>query len=97
MVIDKIGNINNIIEPKKSKSVSNAKEPERADSLNISREAKSAADVSKVAHVVKSTSDVRIERIQELKEKIANGDYNFDDPKIIEMVADKIAQAFLKK
>jgi negative regulator of flagellin synthesis FlgM len=97
MVIDKIGNINNIIEPKKSNPVTSTKETKKKDSVQISSEAKNAAEVSKLAQIVKDTPDIRIERIKEIKAQIANGTYNFDKPEIIEMVADKIANFLVKK
>jgi negative regulator of flagellin synthesis FlgM len=97
MVIDKIGNINNIIEPKKSNPVASAKETKKKDSIEISSEGKKAADASKVAQLVKETSDVRVDRIQEIKEQIANGTYNFDDPKMLDMVAERIASFLMRK
>jgi negative regulator of flagellin synthesis FlgM len=97
MVIDKIGNINNIIEPKKSNPVTSAKETKKKDSVQISSEAKNAAEVSKLAQIVKDVPDIRIERIKEIKAQIANGTYNFDKPEILEMVADRIANFLVKK
>lgn len=97
MVIDKIGNINNIIEPKKSKPVSGASEPKKNDSIQISTEGKKAAEVARQTQVVRDTPDVRAERVQELKAMIADGTYNFDDQKVIEMVADRIAGMLLRK
>ncbi|HOD13854.1 MAG TPA: flagellar biosynthesis anti-sigma factor FlgM [Spirochaetota bacterium] len=97
MVIDKIGNINNIIEPKKSNPVASAKETKKKDSIEISSEGKKAADASKVAQLVKDSPDIRADRIQEIKDQIANGTYNFDDPKMLDMVADKIATFLMRK
>ncbi len=97
MVIDKIGNINNIIEPKKSTPVKGAKEVKKNDSVHISSEAKSAAEVSKLGQVVKDTPDIRVDRVKEIKAQIANGTYNFDKPEILEMVADRIANFLARK
>jgi negative regulator of flagellin synthesis FlgM len=97
MVIDKIGNINNIIEPKKSNPVSSAKETKKKDSVQISSEAKNAADVAKMAQVVKASPDVRIDRVQQIKELIDKGTYNFDSPEILEKVADRIAGILVRK
>lgn len=97
MVIDKIGNINNIIEPKKTKSVSGSKELKQSDSVQISSEAKSAAETAKIMQTVQSAPDIRVDRVNEIKEKIANGTYNFDDNKVLDMVADKIATFLLRK
>jgi negative regulator of flagellin synthesis FlgM len=97
MVIDKIGNINNIIEPKKSNPVTTAKETKKKDSVQISSEAKNAAEVAKLSQVVKETSDIRVERVKEIKAMIAEGTYNFDNPEILEKVADKITGFLMKK
>ena len=97
MVIDKIGNINNIIEPKKSNPVTSAKETKKKDSIQISSEGKKAADTSKVTHLVKESSDIRVDRVQEIKERIASGTYNFDDPKMLDKVAERIASFLMRK
>ncbi len=97
MVIDKIGNINNIIEPKKSNPVASAKETKKKDSIEISSEGMKAADASKVAQLVKETPDIRADRVREIKDQIANGSYNFDDPKVLDMVAEKIANFLMRK
>ena len=97
MVIDNIGNVNNIIEPKKTRSASGSKETVKEDSIQISSEGKKAAELSKVAQAVKDVPDIRLDRVNELKEKIASGTYNFNDEKILEMVADRIANFLLKK
>jgi len=97
MVIDKIGNINNIIEPKKSGPVSSSKETKKKDSVQISSEAKSAAEVAKLAQTVKSAPDIRIDRVQQIKELINNGTYDFNNPDILEKVADRIAGILVRK
>jgi flagellar biosynthesis anti-sigma factor FlgM len=97
MVIDKIGNINNIIEPKKSNPVATSKETKKKDYVQISTEGKEAAQVSKIAQTVREISDIRVDRVKEIKEQISNGTYNFNDAKILEMVADRIANFLLKK
>ena len=97
MVIDKIGNINNIIESKKSKSVSSSKETKKSDSLQISSEGKKAAEISKFTQVVNESSDIRANKVKEIKDQIANGSYDFNDDKILEMVADKIANFLIRK
>ncbi len=97
MVIDKIGNINNIIEPKKSNPVTTAKETKKKDTINISSEGKEAAQVSKLAQTVREASDIRIDRVKEIKEQIANGSYDFNDAKMLEMVADRIVNFLLRK
>lgn len=96
MVINKIGNVNNIVEPKKTKPSTGAKETRKNDSIQISSEGKKAAEIAKDAQIVNQASDVRTDRVNELKEKIANGSYDFNDSKILEMVADRIANFLLR-
>jgi negative regulator of flagellin synthesis FlgM len=96
MVIDKIGKINNIVETKKTGHVSGSKQTKRKDEVQISSEAKQAAEVSRLTPMVKEASDVRVERVNEIKERIANGTYDFNDNKVLEQVASKIAQFLMR-
>ncbi len=96
MVIEKIGNINNISETKKSKPVSGRKEDIKSDSIQISSEGKHAAELAKSAQIIKDTPDIRVERVKDIKMRIQNGSYDFNDNKVLEMVADKIANFLIK-
>jgi anti-sigma28 factor (negative regulator of flagellin synthesis) len=99
MVIDKIGNINNIVEPKGSKSVSRSRELKKNDKVEISAEAKHAAETARYVKIVKDTNDTaRMERVREIKAQIKDGTYDkFDNDKVLEMVADRIASYLIKK
>ncbi len=97
MVIDKIGNINNIVEPRKSRNVDHTRETRKDDSVQISSEGKIAADIARQTQLVREAPDVRAERVERLREQIADGSYNFDDNRIIEMVADRIANFLLRR
>jgi len=96
MVIEKIGNINNISEPKKNKPISDRKDGIRSDSIEISSEGKLAAENAKNAQIIRETPDVRIDRVKDIKMRIDNGSYNFNDHKILEMVADRIVDFLVK-
>ena len=96
MVIDKIGNINNISDTKKNKPVSGKKSDARSDSIQISSEGKLAAETAKNIQIIKETPDIRSERVKEIKAKIDNGTYDFDNNKMLEMVADRIANFLLR-
>lgn len=96
MVIEKIGNINNISETKKSKPVSGKKEEIKSDSIQISSEGKQAAEIARSAQIVKDTPDTRVERVRDIKMRIDNGTYDFNDNKMLDMVADKIADFLLR-
>jgi anti-sigma28 factor (negative regulator of flagellin synthesis) len=96
MVIEKIGNINNITEPKKNKPISEKKEGMRSDSIEISNEGKIAAESAKNTQIIRETPDDRIDRVKDIKMRIDNGSYNFNDNKILEMVADRIVDFLVK-
>ncbi|MBN2402517.1 MAG: flagellar biosynthesis anti-sigma factor FlgM [Spirochaetes bacterium] len=98
MVIDKIDNINNIVEPKRTKSVSKSNELKKTDSLEISSEGKKAAKIAEYTQIVNEIPDIRIDKVNAIKEQIENGTYNkFTDDKVLEMVADKIAANLLRR
>ena len=98
MVIEKIGNINNIIETKGTKSVSKSKELKKSDSIQISSEGKKAAEISQYTKIVNEAPDIRTEKVNEIKQQIKEGKYDkFNDNKVLQMVADKIAENLLRK
>jgi len=98
MVIDKVGNLNNAFEPKKSKPVSNNKEIKKNDSVEISTEGLKASENSKLFQITKDIPDLHNEKIKTIKEQIKNGTYDkIIDNKVLEMVADKIAEQLLRK
>ena len=98
MVIDKIENINNIVETKRTKSVSKSNELKKTDSLEISSEGKQAAKIAEYTQIVKDVPDIRIDKVNAIKEQIEKGTYDkFTDDKVLEMVADKIAVNLLRK
>lgn len=98
MVIDKIGNINNIIDSKSTKPVSKENKVNKNDSLQISSEGKKAAEVAKYTQIVREIPDIRVDKVNAIKEQITNGTYDkFTDDKVLEMVADKIANNLLRR
>jgi negative regulator of flagellin synthesis FlgM len=98
MVIDKIGNIKNIIEPKGTKPTSKAKNVKKSDKVEISSEAKKAAESAQLTQMVKESPDIRREKVEAIKAQIKDGTYNkFVDNKVLELVAEKIAINLLRK
>ena len=97
MMINKVGNIQNVIEPKKSKPVAEKDNVSRADSAHISIEGKQAAEFARNLQMVNESPDIRVDKIREIKEKINNGTYDFDDRDIINKVAEKLTAVLLKE
>lgn len=98
MVIDKIGNINNVIETKNAKAVSKAKSAKKSDMVQISSEGKKAQEAAQINQLIKETPDIRREKVEAIKAQIKDGTYDkFVDTKVLEMVADKIASNLLRR
>ena len=97
MMINKVGDIQNILEPKKTKPALPKELVSRADSATISVEGKQAAEFARNLQMVKGSPDIREDKIRELKEKINNGSYDFDNRNVINGVAGKIASILLKE
>ena len=99
MVIDKIGNVNNIYYTKKVKNVQKGSETSTGNDLvEISTEGLKAVEEARYTKIVRETSDVRAERVREIKAQIDAGTYDKDmDDKVISLVADKILSSMLRK
>ncbi len=94
MVIDRIGNINRIVNTDKTQSskTKEVKSSATGDTVSISAEAQKAQDVARIKGMVKETSDVREDRIKAVRDKLEAGAYDGPDNEILERVAEKIAQ-----
>jgi len=92
MGIDKIGPINNYNGINKINKTSQAQKTNSLDSVNISQEAKSMADSSKIKEIIQNTPDVRMDKINEVREKMKDPDYL--DKIIADGLADKIMESF---
>jgi len=96
-MINKVGDIQNIIEPKKSKPALAKDNASRVDSASISLEGKQAAEFARNLQMVNSAPETRADRVREIKDKINNGLYDFDDKNIIGKVAEKLTAVLLKE
>ena len=59
-----------------------------SDVAEISKEAKQLAEEAKVRDIMAKTPDVRQDRIDEVRAKLQNGDYNSDE--VMSKVAEKL-------
>ena len=96
MMIDKIGGISPNYGPKKSTPVSKKEGQAKTDSVQISAEATRAAELAQTVKLVKATPDTsRQEKLQEVKDRLARGEYDqLSDTQLSEM-ADSIGQTLL--
>ena len=92
MVVESIGPVEPVSNQKKINRIEKSLESEKADSIDVSAEAKSAAENFHKVELVKSSPDIRSEKITEAKEKLQ--DPNYIDEKVIDELADQIMQSF---
>ena len=78
-----------------SKSTEKSEKPNRADSVLLSKKGKELqgqADASAVLSQLKNMPDVRPEKVQDAKEKVASG--YFDSPEFMDRLADRLMKEF---
>jgi negative regulator of flagellin synthesis FlgM len=92
MTIDRIGSIDPIQPGKKPGQTGRVSQTEKSDSIAFSSEAKEKGELYQAIELVSAASDVRMDRIAELKERINDPSYLNDT--IINATADKILEAF---
>jgi negative regulator of flagellin synthesis FlgM len=92
MMIDRIGSIDPIQPGKKTGQNNKVSSPGKADSISLSAEAMEKGEIYKAMEIASSASDVRADRIAELRAKIDDPSYINDT--ILNATADKIMEAF---
>lgn len=92
MNVERLGPLEPIAKQNNSNKVSKPVKKNGTDSINISSDAKTMGEVYQVSEVVKTSPDVRMDRIEEVKEKLKDPAYI--DDKIVESVADSIIDMF---
>ena len=93
MMIDKISSVNSINSLQSAKRSSSVdRVSQGSDEINVSSEAKEAADAYYLTQVAKDTPDVRTELVEQIKQKIQDPNYLNDAN--IASAADKLLSAF---
>ena len=92
MTIDRLGPIEGVPKFNKSEKNSRPEKSDRSDSISVSKEAKDMSEFLKVSEDIKNTPDIRMDRVNEVKEKLK--DPSYINNKVIEAVADSILDIF---
>ncbi len=92
MNVERLGPLEPVAKQNKAKRAAKPAKTGGADSINISQDAKSMGEVYKAAEIVKSSSDIRMDRVQEVKDKLK--DPSYIDNKVVESVADSVLDVF---
>jgi negative regulator of flagellin synthesis FlgM len=92
MTVERIGPLDPTPNLKKSEKPSRLKTKNEPDSINVSQEARSRAEVLKATEAVRTAPDVRVDRVEEMKRKLQ--DPSYPSQEIIEKVAEGIMKSF---
>lgn len=98
MMIDRVGGINPGYGPRKNSGPVKADQAAKpGDNVVISEEASRAASSARIQKIVQTAEDpARVEKLNEVRAKLANGDYNDMTDQMLDAVADKVADSFLQ-
>ncbi len=92
MTVERIGPPDPASNVKKAEKQSRIPSKGDLDSIHVSEEAKSKAEVLKAAEAAKLAPDVRIDKVEEAKRKLQ--DPGYPSQEIVEAVADGILKSF---
>ena len=92
MTVERIGPPDPISNLKKAEKTPRLKAKGDLDSINVSQEAKSKAEVHMALESAKLAPDVRIDKVEEAKRKLQDPGYPTQE--VIESVADGILKTF---
>ncbi|HEQ72460.1 MAG TPA: flagellar biosynthesis anti-sigma factor FlgM [Spirochaetia bacterium] len=92
MTIQGIGPLDPITKYNKTEKPEKAVKADKSDSINVSQEAKSKAEVYNTIELAKNADDIRWSRVEEVKRKLE--DPNYLSEKVIEETASKIMDQF---
>lgn len=92
MTIERLGPIDPVQRPNQTNKTQRPSAKQAPDSVSFSDEAVAKAEVFRVAEQVQRTDDVRADRVEEVKRKLADPDYINDV--VVERVADQIMDMF---
>ena len=92
MTVERIGPLDPIQNIKKAEKNTRPKRSEGTDTISLSAEAKSKAEIYNATELAKSASDIRRERVEEVKRKLQDPSYISE--KVISDVAEKIMEFF---
>jgi len=92
MNINGLGPIDPISKQNKNNNISKPAALGEKDSIRISSDAKAMAEVYNATETVKASADVRMDRVEEVREKLK--DPSYIDNRVVESVADSVMEMF---
>ena len=92
MTIQGIGPLEPLPKMNKAEKAEKPVKAEKSDSINVSQEAKSKAEIYTAVEIAKNAADIRWNRVEEVKRKLQ--DPNYLSGRVLEETAEKIMEQF---
>ena len=92
MTVEGIGPVDPVSNYKRIDRAAKPKKAEATDSIDVSAEAKSAAEAYHAKELAKNSPDVRADRVAEVKQKLQ--DPNYINDTVLDEVADRLMESF---
>ena len=92
MTVERIGPLDPASNVKKTEKPAKLKTKSEVDSINVSEEARSKAEVLKAMQTAKTAPNVRLDRVEEVKRKLQ--DPSYPSQEVIEKTAEGILKSF---
>lgn len=92
MTIQGIGPLEPLPKMNKAEKAEKPVKAEKSDSINVSQEAKSKAEIYNAVEIAKNSADIRWNRVEEVKRKLL--DPNYLSGRVLEETAEKIMEQF---
>ena len=90
MTIDRLGPVDPVARYNKAGKPAKVDKRNPADSVDVSEEARRSAALKQTADIVRSTPDIRMDRVEEVKAKLQ--DPNYIDDAVLGIVADRLME-----
>ena len=92
MTIERVGPVDPLQNLKKTKGPDKPRKSEGADSISVSEEARSKAEVYQATELAKGAPEIRWELVEEAKKKLLDPNYISD--KVVDTVAERLMEYF---
>lgn len=94
MTVERVGPVDPVPNLKKTQKTQQTRNQDKTDSISLSEEARSKAEVYTATEIAQRSPDVRLDRIEEVKKKLEDPSYLSDE--VIEATAEKLMEEFFE-
>ncbi|KGE71586.1 flagellar biosynthesis anti-sigma factor FlgM [Spirochaeta lutea] len=92
MSIERLGPLDPISTYNKNQKTQRVQRENQSDSVSVSNEARTKAELLKLDRAVREADDIRADKVDEIKKKLQ--DPSYIDEKMIDEVADRLLELF---